>query len=306
MNLRKIIFETNNKTKLNILDIELILAYVIKKSREFILTHPEYELTKLQIKNYELRIKERINGWSVAAIIGEKEFYGLKFKVDKNVLIPRPETEILVEEALKITNYPATAEPRHGGGELRITNSKIIVIDVGTGSGCIIITLAKLLNNESKIKNHELYGIDISNKVLNIAKKNAKLHSVNMNIKFFNGNLLDPILKNTKYQIPNTKYLILANLPYLTPAQIKNSPSIQKEPSLALVAGHDGLKYYRQLFQQIKKLRFVIPQSKFSLICEIDPAQKIIFSKIFKQFLFQEKLIFKRDLSQKIRLAIIN
>src|SRR4030042_3986448 len=115
------------------LDIELIIARSLKKSREFVLAHPEYKLSEYQVSSIKYYISQRIKHKPLAYILGEKEFYGLKFEVSKNVLIPRPETEILVEHV--ISNLKSVIRK----------NKKIIIADIGTGSGNIIISLAKQL-----------------------------------------------------------------------------------------------------------------------------------------------------------------
>ena len=236
------IFKQYHK-KIAQLDLELILENTLKKPRSFIIAHSEKT-----IKNYELRITNKmigrkVEGEPLAYILGYKEFYGLNFRVNKNVLVPRPETELLVEETLK---------------ELTTDNRQpTTIIDIGTGSGCIIITLAKLLNSQLSINNYQLLGIDISKKALGVARQNAKSHKVERKIKFIHGNLLEPILKNPEFVIRHSKFVIVSNLPYLTPIQMKKSPSIKYEPRLALEAGKDGLKYYRQLLKQIKKLSAV-------------------------------------------------
>ena len=279
MNLKQIILQMSEKTKLNPLDIELILAYVLKKSREFIITHPEYKL----IKNQELKCKklitQRKNYVPIAYLTGRKEFYGLNFKVNKNVLIPRPETELMVDETLKLATHNTKHET---------------IVDVGTGSGCIIITLAKL------IKNCKLFGIDISENALKVARHNSKLNNVNKKIKFLKGNLLKPIL-DSKLVIRNSKLIIVANLPYLTPTQIKKSPSIKHEPKLALTAGPDGLKYYRQLFKQIKTLHTI-----GYVLCEIDPDQTTKIKQLIKLELPKASYQIKKDLSGLNRLVIIS
>jgi release factor glutamine methyltransferase len=254
--------------KIDLLDLELLISHITKNPREFILAHPEYILTKNQITELKSQISKRIRGEPLAYLTGHKEFYGLDFLVDKNVLVPRPETELIINYQLSIIN-----------------EDKLTVVDVGTGSGCIIITLAKLLN-----KNTKFFAIDISDKALVVARKNAKRHGVDKKIKFLQGNLLEPIINNPKLIINNCKLIIVANLPYLTPTQIKNSPSIQKEPRLALEAGRDGLKYYRELFKQIKMLSFKnyelrVPNCEINVLCEIDPNQtKKIISIIKKEF----------------------
>ena len=298
------------------LETEILLSNILKKPREFIFTHPETQLTKSQITNFKFQITERIKGKPLAYITGYKEFYGFDFRINKNVLIPRPETELMVEETLK-----------------RITrNAKhITLIDVGTGSGCIIITLAKLLTN-SKLPispqpnkfsagqaNFKFLATDISQSALTIARQNAKLHKVNKKIKFLRGNLLEPIIQSPKLLITNyhrlggsppTKnyikkwrgqLLITANLPYLTPAQIKNSPTIQYEPKIALTAGADGLKYYRQLFIQAKKLSL----KNITILCEIDHSQTNKIRQIIKKELPKINLEIKKDLKGHNRLIIL-
>lgn len=269
----------NKKTKLNIFDIELILAYVLKKSREYIITHPEHKLTKLQITKSKLLIKKRLKGLPMAYLAGHKEFYGLNFKVNKNVLIPRPETELMIDETLKLTtsnSHPTT------------------IVDVGTGSGCIIITLASL------IKNCKLFGIDISENALKVARHNSRLNNLSKKIKFLKGDLLKPII-NSKFVTRNSKLIITANLPYLTPAQIKNSPTIKYEPKSALTAGSDGLKYYRRLFKQIKMLSNVS-----YVLCEIDPSQTEKIKQFIKRELPKASYQIKKDLASLNRLVIIN
>ena len=283
----------NNKIKFPQLEAEILLSHIIKKPRVFLFAHPEAELTQLQITNYQLQIKKRLRGAPIAYLTGEKEFYGLKFLVNKNVLIPRPETELMVEEAVKLA---------------RRISTPITFVDVGTGSGCIITSIAKVvifnfqfsIFKQFPIFNFQFIGTDISKQALAIAKKNAKLHGVEKKIKFINGDLLAPII-NSKFKIQNSKFIILANLPYLTPVQIKNSPTIKHEPRLALTAGKDGLKYYRKLFIQINKL----PITNYYIFCEIDPSQKTSIRRLAKTILPPHFLEIKKDLRGHNRLAII-
>lgn len=287
--------------KINSLNLDLILENIIKKSRSFILAHPEFKLSKYQILNLKSKIKKILKGVPLAYIIGHKEFYGLNFKVNKNVLIPRPETELIVEEALKLATH---------NSQLITHKEKITLIDIGTGSGCIIITLAKLLNLKFSTQgglNLKFFATDISVKALNIAKQNAKLHQVHQKIKFLRGNLLSPIIHNSLFLIHNSDFIILANLPYLTPVQIKKSPTIQYEPRLALQAGQNGLKYYIQLLKQIKKLNSLLlaPYSLIFTILEIDPAQKQKIINIIKKELPQAKWEIKKDLRGHNRIVLI-
>ncbi|MFH0891956.1 MAG: peptide chain release factor N(5)-glutamine methyltransferase [Candidatus Falkowbacteria bacterium] len=270
------------------LDAELILSAVLKKPREFLFAHPEHELSAAQNKKFATLIKKRLKGVPVAYLIGHKSFYGLDFIVNKDTLVPRPETEMMVDE---MSNY-----------ECRMSNTETIFIDVGTGSGCIIISLAKKLNNTY----NKFIAIDISAKALTVARQNAKIHGVDKQIKLFRGNLLEPIMKSRRLKHA-PRIIITANLPYLTPAQIKSSPSIKHEPKLALAAGPDGLKYYRELFSQIRKLtsqgsRF---KGQMSIACEIDPSQTRKIKQLAKNELPTHEIEIKKDLAGYDRLTII-
>ncbi|MDD4271785.1 MAG: peptide chain release factor N(5)-glutamine methyltransferase [Patescibacteria group bacterium] len=259
------------------LEAEILLSEIIKKPREFLITHDEFKLSARQIMKFKSKISRRLKAEPIAYLTGHKEFYGLDFKVNKNVLIPRPETESMVEEAIKLVTR---------------SSQPVALVDVGTGSGCIAITLARLTKQK-------LIAIDISKKALRVARKNAISNNVNKNIKFIKGNLLLPIL-NSKFLIRNSRLIIIANLPYLTPAQIKNSPSIKYEPKLALSAGPDGLKYYRQLFKQIKSL-----SAADYALCEFDPRQTSKIKQLIKRELPETSCQIKKDLSGLNRLAII-
>ncbi|MCD4705679.1 HemK family protein methyltransferase [bacterium] len=159
--LKQLLYKTitklkNYKIKNYNLEVEILMSFVLKKSREFILTHSEYELVYYQKKKLEKIIKERLNNKPIAYIIGKKEFYKLDFYVNKNVLIPRPETEIMVYEALNIIKV------------FKNKNIKTNIIDIGTGSGAIIIAIAK------NALNNNFFATDISRKALNVALKTIK------------------------------------------------------------------------------------------------------------------------------------
>lgn len=278
-------------------DAEILLSHIIKKPREYILAHPEKKLTQKQVSNFKFQISRRIKGEPAAYITGHKEFYGLNFYVNKNVLIPRPETELMADEALKLE----TQNLKHA-----------TFIDIGTGSGCIIISLFKQLKQKNKnkfqVSSFKFYGIDISKPALAIAHKNAKLHNVHKEIKFLQGNLIEPVIQNPKYlkclNNPNYPVIITANLPYLTHAQIKNSPSIKYEPKLALSAGADGLKYYRRLFKQIKNVSCSMFHVSCYVLCEIDPLQTVKIKQLIKKEFPNCQIQIKKDLRMLNRMVI--
>ena len=291
-------------------DLDLLLAAAIKKEKEFVYSHPEYPISIIHYLRFRWFIHLYKKGYSVAAITKHKEFYGLDFFVNKNVLIPRPDTELMVAEATKIMNY-----------ELRIKNDKTILIDVGTGSGCIPIAIMKTLAH----KNINTFAIDISGSALMVAKKNAKKH--NVKISFLRGNLLEPIIPRlggaglkargglvrpslASEPPPTHPYpaqagitIITANLPYLTEQQFQSESSIQREPKNALVAKNNGLALYEELFKQITK--FKIYNLKFIILLEIDPAQTDKISKLIKTYLPDTKIETKKDLAGLYRLVKI-
>jgi release factor glutamine methyltransferase len=249
------------------LDALILLEYILKKDRSWILAHDEEIINKKDLLAYNKLITKRANLWPVAYLTGEKYFYGYKFLVNKNVLIPRPESELIIETILPLLN------------------KKTVLIDLGTGSGCLIISL--LLQNKNL---KQAIAIDISSLALKVAKQNARNYGLSKKITFIKSDLL----KNINFKkLDNNNIIIMANLPYLKPSEMKE-PSIKHEPKQALVAGTDGLKYYRELASQLKNIC-----QKTILICEINPGQKNGFKKIFP------KTEFRKDLSKKIRLGII-
>lgn len=283
------------------LDAEVILGYVLGKTKEWIFLNPKSEIrNQKQIQNSKLNkfktlMQRRAKGAPVAYLIGHKEFFGLDFYVHKRVLVPRPETELLVEETVRLvkSDFPACANPPAGeagaSAGRRLLMSDIRIVDVGTGSGCIAIALAK------SIIPHALYPItiyatDISKKALAVARKNAKRHKAN--IKFLQGNLLEPlIMKKIKPDI------IAANLPYLRPTQIR--ADIRHEPREALAGGKNGLKYYEQLLKQIANAKWQM----INCLLEIDPSQTKLIKKLIKKYLPQSSIKIKMDLAGRERVT---
>ena len=285
-------------SSLPLIESEILIAFLLGKNKEFLLTHPETEITPAVYKKFRLLEHKRQAGWSSAFLVGQKEFYGLDFKVDKNVLIPRPETELMVDEVLDI---------------LRQSANDLMLIDLGTGSGAIIIACADQIKKvfPDKYKDIIFRAIDISSSALKIAKKNAVLNKQEKNINFLLGNLLEPLVNKVDFSnLSQRELVIAANLPYLTLKQVKASPSIQKEPELALVAGSDGLKYYRELFRQMKSLKKILASKNNSVkpitvLCEIDPSQNKSLKLLVKKYFPSVNLEIKKDLASRDRLAII-
>ncbi|MFA6973855.1 MAG: peptide chain release factor N(5)-glutamine methyltransferase [Parcubacteria group bacterium] len=306
---------TKYHQKIDYLDLELLIAHELKKSREFVLAHPEHVLTtnqKLQTTNL---IKRRRRGEPLAYILEHKEFFGLDFKVNQHTLVPRPETELLVELALLELPASTRGNGRSSTRGGQTTNHKLLtsVIDVGTGSGNIIVSLACNMKHGTHNKIN-LFGTDISSEALKVAKQNAKLHKVDKKIKFLRGDLLDPILKTTNYklnlayrQAGTTNLLILANLPYLSKEiYAATAPTVKKyEPKSALYSAQVGLAHYAKLLKQIKELT-TNHQLRTTNFLEISPEQKLPLTKLIKLSFPQAKIDFFRDLAGRWRICKIS
>jgi len=278
---------TNNK-KISLLDKEILLSHVIKKSREFLFANPDFEISFWQKIKFESLLRQR--HIPIAYLIRHKEFFGLDFFVNKNVLVPRPDTELMVATAIAEINEQGTE------------NKNILLIDVGTGTGCIPIAIRKSVLSANPNFKMETIAIDISKKALCVAKKNAKKH--NVEIEFLHGNLLEPIFQLSELRTENTEIIITANLPYITEQQFKQEPSIQKEPKLALVADNEGLALYEELLKQIKQLLLTLDFRLLTMF-EIDPTQTDKIKIMIKKYLPEANIEIKKDLAGLDRLVII-
>lgn len=263
---------------LNKTEAEILLAGVIKKPREFLYIHPETRLTTRQAKNFLNNLRRRLKGEPLAYLLGHKEFFGLDFLVNKHTLIPRPETELMVERTIPLLT------------------ENTALIDVGTGTGCISISILK----SAPVRPTSVWATDISRKALRVAQKNAKLHHVN--ITFLRGNILKPLIRNLKSTIRPSPLIITANLPYLTREQAAGEPSIRREPMAALVAEEGGLALYRELFAQTQTFTGRAP---ITILCEIDPSQSEKMAVLARKFFPSAAIEIKNDLAGRDRLTII-
>ena len=213
------------KIQSHILDSELLLSKTLNKSREEILISLDQEIDKNKIATFNKYLNRRSKNEPIAYILQEKEFWSKKFLVTRDTLIPRPETELLVEKLLKL-----------------YAGKKISILDIGTGSGCIIISLLCNLQKSSGI------GIDISKNAITTAKKNVLKYKLFNRIKLLNKSLDDMFEK--KFD------LIVSNPPYIKRKDIKNlSDDIKKyEPIMALDGGNDGLDLIKKVIYKSKKI----------------------------------------------------
>jgi release factor glutamine methyltransferase len=282
------------RKKIDSLDLELLVAHELKKSREFVLAHPECIVTSEQESAISKLFRRRLRNEPLAYILGQKEFYGLDFGVTRDTLIPRPETELLVELALQqISNTK---------------NAPLNIIDVGTGSGNIIISLAKTIERRNLLHDscYMLHGIDISKETLKIARHNAKKHSLTK-IKFIRSDLLDYFLENNEPIKQFNNLIILANLPYLSKEIYSaTTPTVKNfEPKSALYSPKAGLDHYEKLLRQIRDLKKHCYVLHVSCFMEFSPEQKKDLTLLIKNILPSAEIQFEKDLAGKWRTCVI-
>lgn len=207
------------------LKARLLMQYILKQTRQYVIVNDMKELDEIQEKQYFEAIDKIKKGFPIEHITHQKEFMKLNFFVDENVLIPRQDTEILVEEVIEIAN-------KIGAGK---------ILDLCTGSGAIGISLAKYLPNSG------LTLVDISKEAMQIAKKNVSINEVENQITFIYSNLFDN-LESQKFDI------IVSNPPYIKTEDIKHLENqVKKEPYIALNGGQDGLDFYRKIIKEAYK-----------------------------------------------------
>lgn len=219
----KILKENNITDSYNI--ARILMAYTINKPKEYLVINDKEILEDEILQLYNTNIEKVKNGYPLQYITNSQEFMKLNFYVDDNVLIPQPDTEILVEEVIKIC-------------KTKYKDKHIKILELCTGSGAIAISIKKY------IENIQILATDISSNALEVAKKNARLN--NVEIKFIESNMFEQI--NGKYDI------IVSNPPYIEKEILKTlSKDVQCEPIIALDGGIDGLSFYREISQNAYK-----------------------------------------------------
>ena len=245
------------------LECELLLRQALKIDRVQLYQDLNQELSPQQEASFWQLVERRLNGEPTAYITGHREFYGLDFYVDPSVLIPRPETELLVEKALELAqNHPVLS-----------------IAEVGTGCGAIAISLALSLPQA------KIYAIDISPAALKVASFNCHKHRVVNRICLLQGNMLDPL--------PEPVDLTIANLPYVRKTELPQISSADFEPSVALNGGVDGLEKIRQLCASLSsKLR-----PRGCLLLEIGQGQEKAVTALLESLFPSAKIEISKDLS---------
>lgn len=277
----KMTIEENLKKAINLLrQIEapslkarLLLCHVLQVSKEYLVIHSKEELTNEQEKIYDEKIVFLQNHVPIEYITNQKEFMKLNFYVDENVLIPRPDTEVTVEEVILYCK--------------KEKQGKAKILDLCTGSGAIAISLAKYLPN------CEIVGVDISEKALKIAKKNQVNNFVE-NVDWICSNLFEEIKDCFDVIVSNPPYIKRNVIPHL-------QEEVKKEPILALDGGEDGLVFYKAILKQAKE--YLNPKGAIFLEIGYDQKKEII--EIAKQCYADATICCKQDIGARDRMIEI-
>jgi len=246
------------------LDAEVLLAFSIDKERHFLYAHPAKEISGVELERFRSLVARRMKGEPVAYITGRKEFWSLGFEVTPDVLIPRPDTEILIEEILKLS------------GQER--ERKIRILEIGTGSGAISIALA------SELRNASITATDFSPKALTVAMRNAVNNKVGEKILFLCGDMFESV--EGKFDI------IVSNPPYISEGEFRllALEVREYEPHRALVAGPEGTEFHRKLARDGE--RFLEKGGR--LVMEMGAGQRFALDKMLKEKDYCD-IVFYRD-----------
>jgi protein-(glutamine-N5) methyltransferase, release factor-specific len=272
MKIKEALYACINNLKENNIDeahskARRLLAFTLNVPKEYLIINNEKELSKQDFEYYKNYITRLINGEPIQYIIGKQEFMGIEFNVNKDVLIPQPDTEILVEETIKIAKE----------------YNKPKVLDLCTGSGAIAVSIKKY------IPEAEVFASDISIKALQL----AKINNIDNNINFIESNLFENI--NNEFDI------IVSNPPYIRTEEIKSlSKEVQNEPLIALDGGQDGLDFYRDIIKQAHNYL----KSNGKLCLEIGDEQKDAITQILKSNFNYTNIKYYKDLQGNDRVII--
>ena len=256
------------------LDAEVLLSFCLKKDRASFFTHPEEELTEEALKEFRRLVERRKLGEPVAYITSRKEFWSLPFEVNNHVLIPRPETEILVEEVLKVCPCTEGIKPR--------------ILEIGTGSGAISVALA------SELKIATIVATDSSSEAVAVAARNAEINGVADNITFLVSDLFE--LVSGKFDI------IVSNPPYISKAEYDQLPLGVRgfEPESALLAGVEGTEIHEEIVQG----GAAFLKTGGWLLMEIGAGQKDRIENMLNESRLYDKIAFKNDYAGIVRVVV--
>ena len=257
------------------LEAEVMVMNVMRMPRQDIFSHQEDEVSPQQEQALSAIVQRRVKREPLAYILGYKEFYGINLLVNSSVLVPRPETETMVEHALFMAL-------------MGMETTELVVADVGTGTGGIAINLAIHLPAA------RIYASDIADPVLDVAAHNIRAHNVADRITLLQGDLLDPL--------PEPVDLVVANLPYIPSARIPTlQPEVQWEPKEALDGGADGLELIARLLSQAPaKLK-----EHGIILLEMDPEQVPAAEELVRKHLPEATTSVEQDLAHLDRILVV-
>ena len=275
----------NNLIDLPKLEARLLLAKALNKDLNWTYVNLEKKIPKKKFFKYETLIKKKLKKFPTAYLLGNKEFYSMNFKVNENTLIPRPETEVIIEEIKK-----------------KFQNKKnFLVLDLGTGSGCILLSILKEFKNATGI------GIDKYLETVKVARINSKQNNLSKRSKFFKldwsqKDFFKQVIKINKAFSGNKKFdLVVSNPPYLLKHEINTlMPEVLYEPKESLYDNKDGLSFYKIVLPKINSL----VSEKSYIYLEINPKNKKNIEKICKINNLRNSHYIK-DLSGKYRFVLI-
>ncbi len=227
-------------TETSELDVSILIAHSLGKSRPWVLSHSEVELSPDQLEILDHQLRQYHQGVPLPYLLGQWEFFGNQFFITQATLIPRPETELMVEEVIHwLAEHPEASR----------------VLDIGTGCGCVAISIALHCPRTQVIAN------DLSYDALRVAKKNVEMYHLEERVLLVSASILPPLA--TSFDV------ICANLPYIPSDRLRILPIYRREPTLALDGGKDGLELYRKLFAALPSL----PKKPCLITCEMDASQ---------------------------------
>lgn len=263
----------DNKQENPVMHARLLLEFSLEKNREYLIINDQEEVEKAKEIYYIDNIKRLSEGMPIQYITNHQEFMKLDFYVDENVLIPRADTEILVEEVIKNINSSK--------------KENLKVLDMCTGSGAIAVSIAKYTENA------KVYAVDLSEKALKIAEKNAIKNKVENKCQFIKSNMFENVVGDFD--------IIISNPPYIKSDVIKElDRNVQKEPIMALDGGQDGLYFYKILAE--KSYKFL--REDGMLFLEIGYDQKEAVKNLLEETNKYENIYLKKDLSQNDRVIV--
>lgn len=228
----------------------ILISKILNLPKHYIISYPDLEISEEDVKKLVVLSEKRASGYPMAYLTKSKEFFGLDFYIEEGVLIPRPETEILVEKVIE---------------KLRHVKRELIGLEVGVGSGCISVSLLK------NIKNLKIIGIDISEKALEITEKNAKIHGVLDRLKLFKFDIMNE--KVNYLNLPKLDF-VASNPPYIKEEDYqKLQKEVKKEPKEALISGKEGTEFYEKIVNSLKD--FIKEDGFFAFEVGIGQAEKV-------------------------------